>query len=90
MFVYTFLEVVRQKQTVRAEGELHEMTRGSQKKLNLKGLIPYSLAEVARVYNKIISPIVEAAEKAWQWSLWRRNHQFKAKFYLYRKRGHFV
>ena len=31
MFVYGFLEVVRQKQTVRAEGEPHEMTHGSQK-----------------------------------------------------------
>jgi hypothetical protein len=53
-------------------------------------LIPFTLPEINRIFNNIISPIVLTVETAWIWSIWRRRHQAMARFYHYRTRGHAV
>ena len=50
-------------------------------------LIRLSVPEVRKLLLQIVWRYVPGAETAWHWSSWRRQHQYKAKCYHYRRHG---
>lgn len=53
------------------------------------GLIPFTLNEIRRLFDKLILARTATADTIWAWSLWRRKHQATARYYHYQRRsGH--
>jgi SRSO17 transposase len=54
-----------------------------------QGLIPFTLNEIRRLFDKLILARTATEDTIWAWSLWRRKHQATARTCHYRRRsGH--
>jgi SRSO17 transposase len=50
-------------------------------------LIPFTLNEIRRLFDKLVLARTATAESIWAWSLWRRKHQATARHYHYQRRS---
>jgi len=50
-------------------------------------LIPFTLNEIRRLFDKLVLARTATAESIWAWSLWRRKHQANARHYHYQRRS---
>lgn len=51
------------------------------------GLIPFTLNEIRRLFDKLILARTATDDTIWAWSLWRRKHQATARYYHYQRRS---
>ena len=51
------------------------------------GLIPFTLNEIRRLFDKLVLARTAAAHTTWAWSLWRRKHQATARAHHYHRRS---
>lgn len=51
------------------------------------GLIPFTLNEIRRLFDKLILTRTATQDTIWAWSLWRRKHQATARTCHYRRRS---
>jgi SRSO17 transposase len=51
------------------------------------GLIPFTLNEIRRLFDKLILARTATEDTIWAWSLWRRKHQATARYHHYRRRS---
>src|SRR6185312_7183396 len=51
-------------------------------------LIPLTINEIRRLFNRITAPIQHTATHTLHWSHWRRTSQARARASHYRQRGH--
>lgn len=52
-----------------------------------QGLIPFTLNEIRRLFDKLILTRTAMDHTVWAWSLWRRKHQATARYYHYQRRS---
>ena len=52
-----------------------------------QGLIPFTLNEIRRLFDKLILVRTATQDTIWAWSLWRRKHQATARLYHYKRRS---
>jgi SRSO17 transposase len=50
-------------------------------------LIPFTLNEIRRLFDKLILARTATKETTWAWSLWRRKHQASARYHHYQRRS---
>ena len=51
------------------------------------GLIPFTLNEIRRLFDKLILARTATQDTIWAWSLWRRKHQAIARSCHYQRRS---
>jgi SRSO17 transposase len=51
------------------------------------GMIPFTLNEIRRLFDKLILVRTATQDTIWAWSLWRRKHQATARYYHYQRRS---
>ncbi len=51
------------------------------------GLIPFTLNEIRRLFDKLILTRTATQDTIWAWSLWRRKHQATARHHHYQRRS---
>src|ERR1700682_541734 len=51
------------------------------------GLIPFTLNEIRRLFDKLILARTATEDTIWDWPLWRRKHQATARYHHYRRRS---
>lgn len=51
------------------------------------GLIPFTLNEIRRLFDKLVLARTATHDTIWAWSLWRRKHQSTARHYHYQRRS---
>jgi SRSO17 transposase len=51
------------------------------------GLIPFTLNEIRRLFDKLVLARTATEDTIWAWSLWRRKHQATARHYHYQRRS---
>jgi hypothetical protein len=54
---------------------------------NPPGLIPFTLNEIRRLFDKLILTRTATEDTIWAWSLWRRKHQATARYHHYQRRS---
>ena len=52
-----------------------------------RGLIPFTLNEIRRLFDKLILARIATTDTIWAWSLWRRKHQATARACHYQRRS---
>ncbi|WP_204081903.1 IS701 family transposase [Mycobacterium riyadhense] len=52
-----------------------------------QGLIPFTVNEIRRLFDKLILARTATADTVWAWSLWRRKHQATARYHHYQRRS---
>ncbi len=52
-----------------------------------RNLIPFTLNEIRRLFDKLILARTATADSIWAWSLWRRKHQATARYHHYQRRS---
>jgi SRSO17 transposase len=50
-------------------------------------LIPFTLNEIRRLFDKLILVRTATEDTTWAWSLWRRKHQATARYHHYQRRS---
>ncbi|TDC22838.1 hypothetical protein E1265_14605 [Streptomyces sp. 8K308] len=53
-----------------------------------RSIIPVTMNEARRLFNRVCSPIRHGIHHVLAWSLWRRRSQARARISHYRRRGH--
>jgi len=51
------------------------------------GLIPFTLNEIRRLFDKLVLARTATDDSIWAWSLWRRRHQATARYHHYQRRS---
>jgi SRSO17 transposase len=51
------------------------------------GLIPFTLNEIRRLFDKLVLARTATEDTIWAWSLWRRKHQATARYHHYQRRS---
>jgi hypothetical protein len=51
-------------------------------------MIAFMLPEIRRLLIKLVLQVVDTAERAWAWSVWRRRRQHQARLSHYKRRGY--
>jgi hypothetical protein len=51
-----------------------------------RGLIPFTLNEIRRLFDKLVLARIATTDTIWAWPLWRRKHQATARACHYQRR----
>ena len=52
-----------------------------------RGLIPFTLNEIRRLFDKLVLARIATTDTIWAWSLWRRKHQATARACHHQRRS---